>query len=451
MRTLHNVSKEGKTKAFISKAYKVHGRKYDYSRVEYRTVDDPVEIICPHHGSFFPTPYNHVAGPRSGCPTCGKERGSKAIRERHKEAFVSRSKNIHGNAYDYSKSVYLGARSKLEIVCPKHGSFWQTADSHLQGIGCAACGHAKAGLARSTSAKEAFIGKARQVHGRKYDYSKVEYVRALKKICIVCPKHGPWLQTPNNHLHGYGCSRCKSEALRATFVHKKADFIKRAKSVHGARYTYPGGYVGSHIPIRIRCRIHGEFEQVPATHLSGRGCPECGRQKIREMKSSNHAEFVQKARAVHGGKYRYPDPYKRAILHMDVECPKHGLFRVTPNNHLRGHACPVCSESIGERTIARALEKLSLPYIREKKFADCRDKRPLRFDFWLPKKNTLIEFDGRQHHEPYALFGGLKMFKITKRRDRIKSAYARQKGIRLIRIKYSVKQVEAYISRKLES
>lgn len=201
--------------------------------------------------------------------------------------------------------------------------------------------------------------------------------------------------------------------------------------------------------IHIRCRIHGEFEQMPAAHLSGRGCPKCGRQKLSDIRTSNHEEFVKKARIVHGDKFLYPDPYKRAILHMNVECPKHGLFRVTPNNHLRGHACPVCSESFGERAVARALEKLKLPYIRKKKFSDCRDKYPLRFDFWLPTKNALIEFDGLQHHEPYALFGGIKMFEITKRRDRIKSAYARKRGIRLVRVKYSVKQVEAYIVKRL--
>jgi len=449
LRAPRNASKEEKTKTFLAKARRIHGHKYDYSRVNIRTVDDPVEVICPKHDSFFPTPYSHTSGQCSGCPTCGQERGSKAIRDRHKATFVRRAQGVHGNAYDYSKTLYTAARSKLEIVCPKHGPFWQTADSHLRGIGCPVCGHAKAGLLRSTAAKEAFIGKARKIHGRKYAYSAVEYERASKKVCIICLKHGPWQQKPNNHLSGYGCPRCKDDTLRAKFIHSKSDFLERARRVHGERYSYPGNYVNSKGPIRIRCKIHGEFEQVVATHLSGKGCPKCGQAKLTQVHLSNHEEFVKKARAVHGDKYRYPDRYKRAIVHINVECPKHGLFPVTPNNLLRGYGCPRCSESHGESAVARALERLKLPYTREKKFPDCRDKYPLRFDFWLPTKNALIEFDGLQHHEPYALFGGLKMFKVTKRRDRIKTAYARKKGIRLLRVKYSVKEIEAFISKRL--
>jgi hypothetical protein len=152
---------------------------------------------------------------------------------------------------------------------------------------------------------------------------------------------------------------------------------------------------------------------------------------------------------VHGVQYRYPEPYKLARQHLRVECIKHGLFSVTPNNLLRGHGCPACAESFGEKKVARALENLRVSYTREKRFPDCRDKRPLRFDFWLPSLNALVEFDGLQHHEPYELFGGKTMFAVTQRRDRIKTAYARKNKIRLIRVKYSVRDVEAYLVKKL--
>jgi len=128
---------------FIARAKKIHGVEYDYSHVEYVNVDTPVKVVCRAHGAFFPTPWNHAGGhrsPLSGCPKCGDERSGKMLRERHKALFVQRAKRVHKNAYDYSKSVYTDARSKLTIVCPKHGPFRQEAFSHLRGVGCPKCG-----------------------------------------------------------------------------------------------------------------------------------------------------------------------------------------------------------------------------------------------------------------------------------------------------------------------
>lgn len=439
-----------KTTEFVAKARKIHGRKYDYSRVRYVNVDTPVEVICRKHGSFFPSPWNHSKRePPTGCPKCGDHRGSTKVRERHKNAFVARAIAVHGKAYDYSKTVYKDARSKLTIVCRKHGPFQQEAFSHLRGIGCPRCGVARRGLQRRADAAKAFVAKARKIHGRKYRYDKTIYVRASGMIIVTCPEHGDFKQSANNHLHGYGCSKCKVETLRKAFADTKSGFVRKARKKHRDKFSYAGKYVNSRTPILIRCRLHGEFRQKPVDHLKGTGCPKCGKEKLKLNNLSNHGEFVRKARAVHGSGYRYPDSYKLARQHIEIECIKHGAFSATPNSHLRGHGCPVCSESSGERRVARALERLRVSYTREKRFPDCRDKRPLRFDFWLPSLKALVEFDGLQHHEPYKLFGGAEMFAVTQRRDRIKTAYARKKKIRLIRVKYSVRDVEAFLVKKL--
>ena len=442
---------EVKGREFIRRARKLHGNKYDYSKVWYVNVDTPVKVVCRSHGAFFPTPWNHTREKQpSGCPKCGDERGSKVLRDKHKAMFVSRAVEVHGNSYDYSKTVYKDARSKLTILCPHHGSFSQQASSHLQGVGCPRCGLIKRGLARRQEAAKEFIAKAKKVHGRKYRYGKTEYVRASAKVVVTCPKHGDFRQSANGHLNGYGCRRCQGDTLREAFADTKVDFLRKARAKHGRKFVYTGGYVNSRTPITIRCRRHGEFRQKPIDHLQGKGgCPRCWSERLKTLHLSSHDEFVRKARAVHGAQYRYPDPYRLARQHLNVECTKHGLFSVTPNNLLRGHGCPVCAESFGEKKVARALEKLCLSYTREKKFPDCRDKKPLRFDFWIPKLNALVEFYGLQHHEPYKLFGGVKMFEVTRRRDRIKTAYARKKKIRLIRVKYSVRDVEAFLAKRL--
>jgi hypothetical protein len=103
-------------------------------------------------------------------------------------------------------------------------------------------------------------------------------------------------------------------------------------------------------------------------------------------------------------------------------------------------------ESLGERRIARMLEVLKINHESQKKFSDCVDKRPLRFDFWLPDFNVLIEYDGPQHFESKEYFGGKSNFESTIRRDRIKSCYAQKKKIRLIRVKYTETKVERFLA-----
>jgi hypothetical protein len=506
-----------KTAEFVTRARKIHGRKYDYSRVRYVNVDTPVEVVCRKHGSFFPAPWTHVRKKSpTGCKLCSSARAGAFRRESHKKSFVAKARQVHGKAYDYSKTVYKDARSKLTIVCPRHGPFKQEAFSHLRGIGCPRCGVERRGLQRRKEAAGAFVEKARKVHGRKYRYEKTVYARASGMIVVTCPKHGDFKQTANGHLGGNGCSKCKADRLRDAFADTKAGFVRKARQRHGSKFTYLGDYVNSRTPMLIACKEHGRFHQAPISHLKGTGCPKCGIEVIKAYHSSNHEEFLKKARRVHGDKFGYPQRYERATKLIRITCPLHGAFTQTPNNHLNGHGCkkcqsqqasernrltheefvkkalkvhgskfqypekykasvepllilcpahgrfrqapnkhlngqgcPRCMESFGERVVSRILERRCVRFITQHKFADCIDKRPLRFDFWLPKQNTLVEYDGPQHFEARGYYGGQEHFTATQRRDRIKTAYARKKKIRLIRVKYSVRDVEAFLVKKL--
>jgi ssDNA-binding Zn-finger/Zn-ribbon topoisomerase 1 len=508
---------EVKGREFIARARKLHGKKYDYSRVRYVDVDTPVKVVCRKHGEFLPTPWSHTREKQpTGCPKCGDERGSRLLRERHKALFVSRAVKVHGNAYDYSKTIYKDARSKLTIVCPKHGPFRQQAFSHLRGVGCPVCGRLKAGLNVRNAAGKEFLAKARNVHGRKYRYDKTVYVRAAGIIIVTCPKHGDFKQSANGHLSGNGCRRCQADTLRDAFAYTKAEFVRKARKAHGRKFVYLGEYVNSRMPILIECKEHGRFRQAPISHLKGTGCPKCGIEAIKAYHSSNHEEFLKKARSIHGNKFSYPQRYERATKFIRITCPIHGAFTQTPNSHLNGHGCrkcqsqqaaernrltheefvqkalkvhgrkfqypetykasvepllilcpvhgrfrqapnkhlngqgcPRCMESFGERAVSRILERRRVRFVTQHKFADCIDKRPLRFDFWLPQKNALIEYDGPQHFEARGYYGGQDHFTATQRRDRIKTAYARKKKIRLIRVKYSVHDVEAFLVKKL--
>ena len=213
------------TKKFIEMALEVHGDIYDYKNSSYINNDTKVEIICPIHGSFWQSPYNHI-NRRHGCPVCGKEKIINNNKKNTKTTknFIKEARIVHGNIYDYSKVNYINAKTKVEIICPIHGSFVQTPGSHLNKNGCPVCGKEKVANInkRNTKTVETFIYDANIVHGNIYDYSKVNYINSTTKVEIICPKHGTFLQRPNDHLQGQGCPSCAGSRSQ----NEVADFIK---------------------------------------------------------------------------------------------------------------------------------------------------------------------------------------------------------------------------------
>lgn len=216
------MSKKLTTEEFIQKAKQIHGNKYDYSKTQYINIHEDVCIICYKHGEFWQRADNHICK-RYGCPKCKTEKVGN-LKRKSLEQFVEDARKIHGNKYDYSKAEYINAHTKLEIVCPKHGSFWQNPDDHLSDKKCPICA-----LEENRGTKEQFIENARKIHGYKYDYSKVEYINSNTPICIICPKHGEFWQKPHNHLIGKGCKKCGNskgeERIARVLENKNIKFI----------------------------------------------------------------------------------------------------------------------------------------------------------------------------------------------------------------------------------
>jgi len=188
------------TEEFIEKSKRIHGNKYDYSLVEYKNNHTKVKIICSEHGIFEQTPKKHFTG--QNCPNCSINKKSNSIN------FIKKSKDIHGDKYNYSLVVYMNAKSKVHIICPIHGVFSQKPNDHLSGFGCKKCGTDKTNK-KLLSNKNEFINKSKKIHGDKYDYSLVNYINAKTKVKILCSKHGIFEQTPQIHLRGCGCPICK--------------------------------------------------------------------------------------------------------------------------------------------------------------------------------------------------------------------------------------------------
>ena len=190
------------------------------------------------------------------------------------EEFIIEAEIIHKKKYDYSKVQYKNFETKICIICPEHGEFWQTPNNHLKGNGCPICGKIlQNNLHRKNTIK--FIAEAQKIHGDKYDYSKVEYKGALQKVCIICPEHGEFWQIPNSHLNGSGCKKCVGMGLTTE------EWIEKANKIHNYKYDYSKtNYVGHSKKVCIICPEHGEFWQLPSNHLQGTGCPNCRNYKL---------------------------------------------------------------------------------------------------------------------------------------------------------------------------
>lgn len=194
---------------FIEKACIIHNNKFDYSNVVYINNSTKVKITCPIHGEFEQAPNNHLSG--KSCYECGKIKTLNGVKLTQKE-FIDKANQIHNFKFDYSELIYVNSKTKIKIICNKHGMFEQTASDHLSNYGCPKCGFDSMVELRRKKDETDFELKAKRIHGNTYDYSNVEYISATKTIKIICKKHGEFFQTPNTHLDGCGCPKCQESS-----------------------------------------------------------------------------------------------------------------------------------------------------------------------------------------------------------------------------------------------
>jgi len=286
------------------------------------------------------------------------------------QEFIRRSRLVHGDKYDYSKTNYVRAKDKVCIICPKHGEFWQFPFNHFyNGGGCKKCAM-EALTSNKPKTLEQFISDARNVHGDKYDYSKVEYKDSKTKVCIICPKHGEFWQTPDAHINfKCGCQKCKSEKIKAIKNKGIKKFIEDARAVHGDKYDYSKvEYINTHEKVCIICPTHGEFWQEAKLHINGCGCPSC----------------------------------VNSMLENSVET------------------------ALRENNIQFELRKYHPWLLNE------NTNYHLTLDFFLPTLNTAIECQGEQHFVPIDYFGGQESFENTVKRDKLKKKLCDENGISLL-------------------
>ena len=269
---------------FIEEANKKHNNKFDYSKVEYVNTHEEVIIKCPIHGYFKQTPFDHLRT-SSGCPKCATNRILNT------NSFIELSRNVHNNKYDYSKVNYLNKKSKVCIICPEHGEFWQRAEDHYRGCGCRKCYNQQL-INRQTLNSKVFLERANKKFNHKYIYDLSNYINLNSKIKITCPIHGEFEQKANIHLDSLGCPYCilKSqnallEKLKMTFPNEtfiweyKAEWLGRQSiDICIEKYKIGVEYDGEqHFrPVDFFGGIESFQKQIENDALKNRKCKENG-------------------------------------------------------------------------------------------------------------------------------------------------------------------------------
>lgn len=228
------------------------------------------------------------------------------------EKFIEMAKLKHRDVYDYSQVKYVKNILPVKIVCKHHGVFEQSPHNHLKGRGCKFCAN------NVNITTNEFIDRAKKIHGDKYDYSLVKYTTNRDAVQLICKVHGIFFVLPTNHLKGVECELCAVEMRAFNQRLSLSEFIYRSNIAHNKFYNYDKVIMqNTKIKVVISCPKHGDFNQIPETHMKGVGCPKCRMSKgeleiIKQLESNNIVYEYQK---------RFHDCKHKSYLVFDFYIP----------------------------------------------------------------------------------------------------------------------------------
>lgn len=335
-------------------------------------------------------------------------------------------------------SQYTGRRNKVLRKCKVCGDErYVNADALLDGRGCIKC-KAKVSASAKKKTPEEFAKEVAEKHPNIELLSK--YTGAQQRVLCRCKKHGYEWSPKACQLVTVGSKCCcricgyeqVSEKERIPFdeVKRQVESAQPTFEVYGEEFDKTWTFL-------CRCKVCGHEWKGSLRHLKAYGCAKCS-----GMLKHTTEEFKDMLCKVS------PDidvvgEYVSRHSKIRCKCKTCGHeWGSAPNNLLCGWGCPKCKTTRGERRIAAKLDAIGISYIREKTFPDCRNEKPLFFDFYIPNLNTCIEYDGEQHYRPVT-FGGNNDTKAEERyrlnilRDKIKTDYCKNNSINLIRIPYT--------------
>lgn len=263
------------------------------------------------------------------------------------------------------------------------------------------------------------------------------YINANTPIKHYCKIHNIEFNIrPISALYGCGCHLCTNKKRNINQTRTHEQYLEEV-AIKNPNIEVIGTYITARTAIEHRCKKHNVvWNTSPYSILRGVGCYKCSSEKIRNKLVKSDSQYINELKEINPN-IKVVEEYKNSltpILHKCLVC--NCEWKGTPANILAGSGCPKCKNSRGEKEIISWLDEHNIDYIRQKNFSDCRDTRPLPFDFYLPSMNICIEYDGEQHFRSVDWFGGEKALKQRILHDNIKDEYCRKNNILLFRISY---------------
>lgn len=423
------------------------------------------ELICIYHGTVKKTLKKKE---KMLCEQCFADQQQKfkdvqqaqieAAQNNERDEFISKSREIHGDKYDYSLVEYVNTNRPVNIRCKKHDFvFPMSPRDHLNGRGCKLCAN------NQKKTTEQFNEEMQEIYGGNLVCE--EYTDTRTSAKMYCKKHDHhFIRMPGHLQKGYGCPICNKEEgktwantvtakydpSRKTEAGTNESFIEKSRKRHGDHYDYTHvKYVNNDTPVCIVCKGCNEIHWMsPDAHLrspSG-GCNKCwgktGRSPERKMQ-----DFIVEANRIHNNRYVYLDKeYNPNVAH--IYCHIHRDFTLKPSDHLKGLGCPHCFPkqslrtgiSEGERRVIKHLKARNIPYIYNKEIKNeygISNRQVFRPDFQLLAHNAIIEFNGEQHYRYVeGIHADYNAFIQQQLRDVEMRQYCHDHNIRLLEIRY---------------
>lgn len=346
--------------------------------------------------------------------------------------------------------LYPNSETKVRVICDFCGD--EILKSYRR---CSSIKNDKDACYHCNSAKRAWkeLSERREVQMKKFfdkcsklnliPISTVEdYKNVASRMKYHCNKHGDGETSYGDFMASLcGCKQCGIEHGAITSRTTIADVINIVESKNSNNLLNPEDYCGVNVSnLRIICGSCGnEFTTSLASINASQGhCYDCGSKKSQGHNKLSPDEVERRINSINGNALLNKDEYvKNNVLNLNIKCSCGNTYTTSLANYeyFNVNRCPVCTQrtSQGELLISSILDELQILYDTEHKFEDCRAKRPLPFDFYLPDYNAIVEFDGPHHYRP--IFSK-EQFLRTKRHDAIKNKYCETHGIKLIRIPY---------------
>lgn len=270
------------------------------------------------------------------------------------------------------------------------------------------------------------------------------YTKASNPIKIRHNTCGFVYETRTSNFIYQGC-RCPKCAGKLQYTNQS--FKEKVFSIFGNEYTVLGNYKNTKTKIKIRHNVCGfVIDILPLNFLRRRSCPYCSGKFLDQKMFSKIISQMEDTK-----EYVFLEKYKGTNTKINVKHIKCGhVYKVSPHHFMAGRRCPFCKESHGEHEIEMWLSNRNVNHICQKKFENCRFKKELPFDFYLPDSNVCIEYDGEQHFKKVDLFGGEQGLAIRRLRDNIKDEFCKKEGIKLLRIKYN-ENIKDILSKFIEA